>query len=333
MNNRIHKILLQSNYKKIIEKRPEGMAGDLYHIDNDNVVGKCIVYNLNDLLIVLRNNIIKREIVNKINDIDYGIKDLVFISGYLNIASGEWFKPYRALSSKSTYVISKEHLNNIYLLHKDSSLSTLSLYFSKNFISKYIKNKNIPDYCDLYNPDFLIIENNTSLSKPFQKIYEYINNNQNTIDNDTLIEYSYQWLDLIVEKYKKLHDKKILKADDLTALSNISDYINDHFSSEIDKTTLEKISMMNLSRLKIIFKKKYGLTINEYIQKRRIHMAEVLLLTTNLDIKDIAVSVGYASHSRFSTLYKKYKGMYPKDLRKRKLRHNVDYEKINSKLI
>lgn len=46
------------------------------------------------------------------------------------------------------------------------------------------------------------------------------------------------------------------------------------------------------------------------------NMAEILLLNSSLKIQDIAEAVGYSSHSKFSTCFKKYKGMYPKDIRK-----------------
>lgn len=40
-------------------------------------------------------------------------------------------------------------------------------------------------------------------------------------------------------------------------------------------------------------------------------MAETLLLNTSLSIKEISESVGYSSHSKFSSCFKKFKGIYP----------------------
>lgn len=45
-------------------------------------------------------------------------------------------------------------------------------------------------------------------------------------------------------------------------------------------------------------------------------MAETLLLNTSLSIKEISESVGYSSHSKFSSCFKKFKGIYPRDVRK-----------------
>lgn len=58
------------------------------------------------------------------------------------------------------------------------------------------------------------------------------------------------------------------------------------------------------------------MTITEYIQEQRMNLAEHLLTTTQLEIKEVANAVGYKSHSRFSSLFKKYIGVYPHKLKK-----------------
>ena len=73
---------------------------------------------------------------------------------------------------------------------------------------------------------------------------------------------------------------------------------------------------MSGTKLKKLFKQKYQLSITEYSQRRRVNMAEALLLNTSLSIKEISESVGYSSHSKFSSCFKKFKGIYPRDVRK-----------------
>ena len=99
-------------------------------------------------------------------------------------------------------------------------------------------------------------------------------------------------------------------------MKNVANYIDDHYATSISQDTLEKISTMSGTKLKKLFKQKYQCTITEYTQRRRMNMAEVLLLNSSLKIQDIAEAVGYSSHSKFSTCFKKYKGMYPKDIKK-----------------
>ena len=83
----------------------------------------------------------------------------------------------------------------------------------------------------------------------------------------------------------------------------------------VNQETLEKISTMSGTKLKNPPKEKYGQSITEYTQRKRMNVAETLLLNTKLPIKEIAQSVGYSSHSKFSIYYKGYKGKLPSEVR------------------
>lgn len=96
----------------------------------------------------------------------------------------------------------------------------------------------------------------------------------------------------------------------------LSIIINDHLTTTIPQDLLAKIAMMSKTKLKNLFKFKYNMTITEYIQEQRMNLAEHLLTTTQLEIKEVANAVGYKSHSRFSSLFKKYIGVYPHELKK-----------------
>ncbi len=74
--------------------------------------------------------------------------------------------------------------------------------------------------------------------------------------------------------------------------------------------------MMGGTKLKKLFKGKYQMSITEYTQRKRMNIAETLLKTSSLKIKDIAKSVGYNSHSKFSAYYKRYKGVHPREVAK-----------------
>ena len=91
----------------------------------------------------------------------------------------------------------------------------------------------------------------------------------------------------------------------------------------VNQETLEKISTMSETKLKNLFKEKYGQSITEYTQRKRMNVAETLLLNTKLPIKEIAQSVGYSSHSKFSIYYKRYKGKLPSEVR------NLTYDHHN----
>ncbi len=64
------------------------------------------------------------------------------------------------------------------------------------------------------------------------------------------------------------------------------------------------------------FKQVYGLPINTYLRRCRVQHAEQLLFTTDLSILEIAQRVGYDSPSRFAAMFKREKGITPRECRR-----------------
>lgn len=109
---------------------------------------------------------------------------------------------------------------------------------------------------------------------------------------------------------------KITKLD-LEGLEDIENYIDENYRESIRQKDLERIGMMSGTSLKTKFKKKNNMNITEYLQRTRVKKGEILLSETDMEIREIAKAVGYSSHSRFSEIFKRYRGMCPKDYRKR----------------
>lgn len=120
-----------------------------------------------------------------------------------------------------------------------------------------------------------------------------------------------EWLSSIVNNYYATQNDQEISQEDSVVLENVRHYINDHLMATIPQDLLAKIDMMSKTKLKTAFKTKYHMTITEYIQRRRMALADHLLMTTQLEIKEVAIVVGYTSHSRFSSLFRKYVGGLP----------------------
>lgn len=78
---------------------------------------------------------------------------------------------------------------------------------------------------------------------------------------------------------------------------------------------LYKLSGYSQSILSINFKKYFGVTLVQYINKRKIEYARNLLRRTNLSILDIAMDLGFFSVSHFNHLFKKETGLTPSQYR------------------
>ena len=68
---------------------------------------------------------------------------------------------------------------------------------------------------------------------------------------------------------------------------------------------------VNPNYLSTIFKKELEITLTEFINQQRIHIAVKLLNTTDLQIQDVAWNVGMNDVNYFTKLFKKAVGVTP----------------------
>jgi AraC-like DNA-binding protein len=72
------------------------------------------------------------------------------------------------------------------------------------------------------------------------------------------------------------------------------------------------------------FRKRYRITIGEYIRKRRIEHASGLLSNSGMPMAEIASRCGFSDQSHFCALFKKYSGMTPATFRNLSERPRLD---------
>jgi AraC-like DNA-binding protein len=77
----------------------------------------------------------------------------------------------------------------------------------------------------------------------------------------------------------------------------------------------EELGVSN-SYLSTTFKNTYGIGVIKYINKLRIKLAKDLILNTDMNIKKVAIAVGFSSDISFIRVFKKYEKRTPNTLRK-----------------
>ncbi|SEO89061.1 response regulator [Paenibacillus sp. OV219] len=92
-------------------------------------------------------------------------------------------------------------------------------------------------------------------------------------------------------------------------------YIREHYNENINLTSISEFIYMNPAYLSVMFKKKAGKSIIEYLTEVRMGEAKKLLLNMELKTYEIAEMVGYNDAAYFSTLFKKYSGVSPLEYR------------------
>lgn len=98
-------------------------------------------------------------------------------------------------------------------------------------------------------------------------------------------------------------------------VTNVKHYLEEHCRETITGDQLGKIFGYHPFYLNRLFRQHTGQTIHLYQMQCRMKAACTLLITTNMNIKEIADSLGFSSASYFSELFKKLRGVSPVDYR------------------
>lgn len=92
----------------------------------------------------------------------------------------------------------------------------------------------------------------------------------------------------------------------------IKNYIDSHYSENINLDLLANLTFVNKFHLVHIFTKQMGISPINYLIKKRIDEAKNLLSTTNYSVRDISTIVGFSNSSYFSQMFKKITNESPK---------------------
>ncbi|MBL8993721.1 MAG: AraC family transcriptional regulator [Spirochaetia bacterium] len=100
-------------------------------------------------------------------------------------------------------------------------------------------------------------------------------------------------------------------------VDRITRFIAVNYGQELSVTQLAAAVGLDRSYLTLLFKKKTGMSLNDYLIHFRMEKAKELLLGPGLSINEISFSVGYSDPYAFSKRFKKITGMNPNEFRSR----------------
>ncbi len=100
-------------------------------------------------------------------------------------------------------------------------------------------------------------------------------------------------------------------------IENTKAYIDNHFTLNISMEILSSVACLSPFHLSRLFSSTVGVSITDYIQKKRIDYAKDLLNTTDLSVLSISSEAGFKTLSNFNKLFKKATGIAPVEFRKK----------------
>lgn len=88
-------------------------------------------------------------------------------------------------------------------------------------------------------------------------------------------------------------------------------HIEEHLGEQVCLLTLAELSKLSLHHFCRAFKQSFGIPAHQYQVQRRMEVAKLLLADRTMSITDIALSLGYAQTSSFSSAFRKTTGWTP----------------------
>lgn len=98
-------------------------------------------------------------------------------------------------------------------------------------------------------------------------------------------------------------------------LNEMINYIEDNLEEEIDYKKLAKIMAVNVYTMQRVFSIITGITLTEYIKKRRLSMAGFDLYNNHEKVIDVAIKYQYNNSTSFSRAFKRFHGIKPSDIK------------------
>lgn len=99
--------------------------------------------------------------------------------------------------------------------------------------------------------------------------------------------------------------------DWLVRMNAVLDYIEDNLTGNIDYDVIAKVSLSSGDLFQRMFSNFTGISLSEYIRRRRLSSAAILLSKGNYSVIDVAFVYGYESPDSFSYAFKKLHGVTP----------------------
>jgi len=99
-------------------------------------------------------------------------------------------------------------------------------------------------------------------------------------------------------------------------LSDVRAYLDAHFAEPVTLDALSALFFVSKFHLSRTFSARFGMTIGEYLTKKRITEAKRLLRFTDGSVADIAKAVGVSDANYFNKVFQKTEGLSPSAFRK-----------------
>ena len=124
-------------------------------------------------------------------------------------------------------------------------------------------------------------------------------------------------------KDKNLNEKKLVSTKDLTIAEMVKKYIDEHIHEKIQLNKVAESFHYSTSHICRAFKAKYTETVISYTLRNKIIEAAKFIEQGKKSFQEISDELGFDSVQYFSTIFKKYAHITPKEFKKTVLQSHI----------
>ena len=202
--------------------------------------------------------------------------------------------------------------------------STIQLYncsFSMELLMETRREQGLLDVLDHSElPSYIYLEGEAynRMRQLIEDMYaEYVSNNR---WRELMLVTRLKEILILFDRYRRKDDKTPVPTDQkLTSnkaiVWKIIHYIHLHYQDHLSLAELAQQFSLSMSRISEIIKQTTGQTFNHFLRDLRLRHACSLLSSTDLNISEIALEVGYGSYTTLNRVFKESKGISPKEYR------------------
>jgi AraC-like DNA-binding protein len=103
----------------------------------------------------------------------------------------------------------------------------------------------------------------------------------------------------------------VLPSNEVSSVEQIAMFIANHYTESIPIEQIAQQVHLHPNYAMSLFRKSFGISIGDYITQYRISHAQRLLVTTTMNVSEIALDSGFGSVSRFYSAFKQVCEMSP----------------------
>ena len=100
-------------------------------------------------------------------------------------------------------------------------------------------------------------------------------------------------------------------------MKRVLEHIHAHINDSIEEEQLASVACVTKPYFIKMFKREFGVPPVQYINRKKVERAQLLLFTTNKTVKEVAYTLGFSDQNYFIRMFRKHTDTTPKEYRRR----------------